>query len=174
MHISVCRTLGRTAKHERPRAHAPTQRTTCICTYLHFTSTASKGTLQAPSPVLGVLHLAMLTPKHLVHLNHGYGRRIFGRPAALPLRNITTYAMISEGAPSAGRVVTDSAEIAKLAASFRRVAVLGIKTERQVDQPAFYVAEYLASAGVEVRCGASTLSARAPWACLWVGTLGTR
>lgn len=93
----------------------------------------------------------MLAPKHLApHLNHGCAQRIFGRPAALPLRSIMTYGMTSEGASSAGRAVTDSAEIAKLAASFRRVAVLGIKTERQADQPAFYVAEYLASAGVEV------------------------
>ncbi|HUM10643.1 MAG TPA: CoA-binding protein [Myxococcaceae bacterium] len=32
----------------------------------------------------------------------------------------------------------------------RRVAVLGIKTEAQSDQPAFYVPEYLASVGIEV------------------------
>jgi hypothetical protein len=32
----------------------------------------------------------------------------------------------------------------------RRVAVLGIKTEAQSGQPAFYVAKYLADAGVEV------------------------
>lgn len=35
-------------------------------------------------------------------------------------------------------------------AAVKRVAVLGIKTEAQSDQPAFYVARYLASAGVEV------------------------
>jgi uncharacterized protein len=34
--------------------------------------------------------------------------------------------------------------------SARRVAVLGIKTEAQSDQPAFYVASYLQNAGVEV------------------------
>jgi predicted CoA-binding protein len=32
----------------------------------------------------------------------------------------------------------------------KRVAVLGIKTERQATQPAFYVPEYLHQAGVEV------------------------
>ena len=32
----------------------------------------------------------------------------------------------------------------------RRVAVLGIKTEAQADQAAFYVAKYLVSAGLEV------------------------
>lgn len=32
----------------------------------------------------------------------------------------------------------------------KRIAVLGIKTEQQADQPAFYVAEYMKSAGVEV------------------------
>lgn len=37
-----------------------------------------------------------------------------------------------------------------IAASARTVAVLGIKTEKQHDQPAFYVAEYLQRAGVEI------------------------
>ncbi|MCU0654115.1 MAG: CoA-binding protein [Polyangiaceae bacterium] len=32
----------------------------------------------------------------------------------------------------------------------RRAAVLGIKTEQQADQPAFYVPKYLVQAGVEV------------------------
>ena len=49
-----------------------------------------------------------------------------------------------------GRLVTDAAEIARLAVAARRVAVLGIKTEQQANQPAFYVAEYLHEAGVEV------------------------
>jgi len=49
-----------------------------------------------------------------------------------------------------GRIIGDSDEIARLAASAKRVAVLGIKTEKQSDQPAFYVPEYLHSAGVEV------------------------
>lgn len=41
-------------------------------------------------------------------------------------------------------------EIKSLLASVRRVAVLGIKTEAQAGQPAFYVPEYLASVGVDV------------------------
>jgi len=40
--------------------------------------------------------------------------------------------------------------IRRLLAAVRRVAVLGIKTEAQADQPAFYVARYLADAGVDV------------------------
>ena len=41
-------------------------------------------------------------------------------------------------------------DIKKLLATVKRVAVLGIKTEAQSDQPAFYVAQYLAQAGVTV------------------------
>ncbi|HEX6184377.1 MAG TPA: CoA-binding protein [Pyrinomonadaceae bacterium] len=38
----------------------------------------------------------------------------------------------------------------ELLAETQRVAVLGIKTERQAYQPAFYVPQYLAAAGLEV------------------------
>jgi uncharacterized protein len=41
-------------------------------------------------------------------------------------------------------------EIKELLKATRRVAVLGIKTERQSAQPAFYVPSYLASAGFDV------------------------
>ncbi len=41
-------------------------------------------------------------------------------------------------------------EIKELLAATKRIAVLGIKTERQAGQPAFYVPSYLASAGFEV------------------------
>lgn len=51
---------------------------------------------------------------------------------------------------SQGRSLTSPDEIATLLRGARRVAVLGIKTERQAGQPAFYVPEYLAGAGVEV------------------------
>ena len=48
-------------------------------------------------------------------------------------------------------IITDDEDaIAELCRSARRVAVLGIKTEAQSGEPAFYVPEYLASAGVEV------------------------
>jgi len=40
--------------------------------------------------------------------------------------------------------------VRRLLAGVRRVAVLGIKTEAQADQPAFYVASYLAGVGVDV------------------------
>ncbi len=48
------------------------------------------------------------------------------------------------------RLFEDEARIGELVRSLRRVAVLGIKTEAQAGQPAFYVPEYLAGAGVEV------------------------
>lgn len=50
----------------------------------------------------------------------------------------------------AGRMLTSRAEIAAVARDAKRVAVLGIKTEQQAGQPAFYVAEYLKSAGLEL------------------------
>jgi uncharacterized protein len=50
----------------------------------------------------------------------------------------------------AGRIVTEGTEVARIAAQAKRVAVLGIKTEQQANQPAYYVAEYLHEAGVEV------------------------
>ncbi|HEY6105127.1 MAG TPA: CoA-binding protein [Anaeromyxobacteraceae bacterium] len=47
-------------------------------------------------------------------------------------------------------LLEDEARIAELVRSSRRVAVLGIKTEAQADQAAFYVAKYLDDQGVEV------------------------
>jgi hypothetical protein len=47
-------------------------------------------------------------------------------------------------------LIENEAGIAQVVRSSRRIAVLGIKTEEQAGQPAFYVAEYLARAGVEV------------------------
>lgn len=47
-------------------------------------------------------------------------------------------------------LVEDEAGVERVVKSAKRVAVLGIKTEQQSDQPAFYVAEYLAQAGVDV------------------------
>ena len=44
---------------------------------------------------------------------------------------------------------TDEA-VATLLGSARRIAVLGIKTEAQADQPAFYVPQYLQNAGLDV------------------------
>jgi predicted CoA-binding protein len=44
----------------------------------------------------------------------------------------------------------DQAAIHAILARTRRVAVLGIKTEAQAAQPAFYVAKYLRDAGLEV------------------------
>jgi predicted CoA-binding protein len=47
-------------------------------------------------------------------------------------------------------LVEDEERVAELVRSLKRVAVLGIKTEEQASQPAFYVARYLADAGVDV------------------------
>lgn len=47
-------------------------------------------------------------------------------------------------------ILVDDDAILDLARRARRVAVLGMKTEAQASQPAFYVAEYLARAGVEI------------------------
>lgn len=48
------------------------------------------------------------------------------------------------------RLVEDSRGAAEVLRGARRVAVLGIKTEREAYQPAYYVAEYLQQAGYEV------------------------
>jgi predicted CoA-binding protein len=47
-------------------------------------------------------------------------------------------------------LIDDSAQIRDLLASTKTIAVLGIKTEAQSNQPAFYVPRYLATAGFEV------------------------
>ena len=47
-------------------------------------------------------------------------------------------------------LLEDDARIGALVRSLRRVAVLGVKTEAQADQAAYYVAEYVASHGGEV------------------------
>jgi uncharacterized protein len=47
-------------------------------------------------------------------------------------------------------IVSDPTEVRRIAAGVQRVAILGIKTEAQVGQPAFYVPAYLVAAGVEV------------------------
>ena len=47
-------------------------------------------------------------------------------------------------------LVESDAELRELLGSTRRVAVLGMKTEAQQFQPAFYVPKYLVAAGLEV------------------------
>ncbi len=47
-------------------------------------------------------------------------------------------------------ILTDDAAIRQLLAGVSTVAVVGIKTEAQATQPAFYVPQYLDSAGLEV------------------------
>ncbi|MBL8954344.1 MAG: CoA-binding protein [Myxococcaceae bacterium] len=48
------------------------------------------------------------------------------------------------------RIIDDEDGIAAVVKQSKRVAVLGIKPESQSGQPAFYVADYLKKAGVEV------------------------
>jgi predicted CoA-binding protein len=47
-------------------------------------------------------------------------------------------------------IVTDTARIRELLAHTRTIAVLGIKTEKQPYQPAFYIPSYLQSEGFEI------------------------
>lgn len=49
-----------------------------------------------------------------------------------------------------GQLIEDGEGIRRLLAATRRIAVLGIKTQAQYDQPAFYVPEYLAQVGFEL------------------------
>lgn len=48
------------------------------------------------------------------------------------------------------RIVTDDGGLRQLIQGSKRIAVLGIKTEAQADQPAFYVPSYLKEQGLEV------------------------
>ncbi|HEX8687870.1 MAG TPA: CoA-binding protein [Pyrinomonadaceae bacterium] len=54
------------------------------------------------------------------------------------------------GADWRENLVRDDEGLRRLLAETRRVAVLGMKTEKQAYQPAFYVPQYLAAAGLEV------------------------
>jgi predicted CoA-binding protein len=47
-------------------------------------------------------------------------------------------------------IISNEADLKALLADTRSIAVLGIKTEAQSGQPAFYVASYLKSAGFDV------------------------
>lgn len=47
-------------------------------------------------------------------------------------------------------LVTTAEGIARVVRENKRIAVLGIKTEAQRDQPAFYVPEYMARAGYDI------------------------
>ncbi len=49
-----------------------------------------------------------------------------------------------------GHELRDDASLRALLAATRRIAVLGIKTQTQHDQPAFYVPAYLADAGFDI------------------------
>jgi predicted CoA-binding protein len=47
-------------------------------------------------------------------------------------------------------LVTSPDDVARIVRENTRIAVLGIKTEAQRDQPAFYVPEYMARAGYDI------------------------
>ena len=57
---------------------------------------------------------------------------------------------MSSGGDWRAHLVEDEAGVRRIVSGCRRVAVLGIKTEQQDGQPAFYVPQYLAQAGVDV------------------------
>ncbi len=54
------------------------------------------------------------------------------------------------GADWRENLIRDDEGLRRLLAETRRVAVLGMKTEKQAYQPAFYVPQYLVAAGLEV------------------------
>src|SRR3954464_3378003 len=56
----------------------------------------------------------------------------------------------SEGNSWRENLIEDSEGIRELLIRIRRIAVLGIKTEAQASQPAFYVPQYLARVGFEI------------------------
>jgi len=47
-------------------------------------------------------------------------------------------------------LIHDSSRIRELLSQTKTIAVLGIKTEAQADQPAFYVAKYMQNAGFKI------------------------
>ena len=47
-------------------------------------------------------------------------------------------------------LITERAQIVELLSKIKRIAVLGIKTEAQASQPAFYVPRYLEAAGFQI------------------------
>src|SRR5262249_62371188 len=47
-------------------------------------------------------------------------------------------------------LIDDDAELAAILEETKRIAVLGMKTEGQAGQPAFYVPRYMAEAGYEI------------------------
>jgi len=47
-------------------------------------------------------------------------------------------------------LITSPDDVARIVRENKRIAVLGIKTETQRDQPAFYVTEYMARAGYDI------------------------
>ncbi|KAL4448571.1 hypothetical protein ABPG75_005790 [Micractinium tetrahymenae] len=49
-----------------------------------------------------------------------------------------------------GRIVTSRDDALQIAAAAKTVAVLGIKTDAQASQPAYYVPEYLQGVGVKI------------------------
>jgi predicted CoA-binding protein len=51
---------------------------------------------------------------------------------------------------SSPNIIEDPEQISDILASAARIAVVGIKTERQTGQPAYYVPEYLQKAGYDI------------------------
>jgi predicted CoA-binding protein len=54
-------------------------------------------------------------------------------------------------------LIHDSSQIRELLSQTKTIAVLGIKTEGQADQPAFYVPKYMQNAGFKIIPSLSTI-----------------
>jgi predicted CoA-binding protein len=72
------------------------------------------------------------------------------RPLARPLPSSSAAETENPVMAAHEYLLTEPEQIRDLLAGVRTIAVLGIKTQAQAEQPAFYVPEYLVSAGFEV------------------------
>jgi predicted CoA-binding protein len=63
---------------------------------------------------------------------------------------MSSEAMQTAASRTPGRWIDDDAGLAALLRATRRIAVLGIKTEAQAEQPAYYVAAAMAANGFEI------------------------
>src|SRR5215468_5811354 len=70
--------------------------------------------------------------------------------AAPPATRLTHGARLGDMSDWTERLVTSPAAIGRIVRESKRIAVLGIKTEAQRGQPAFYVPEYMLRAGYDI------------------------
>ena len=70
--------------------------------------------------------------------------------AGPPAMRLTHGARLGDMSDWARHLMTSPADIARIVRETRRIAVLGIKTEAQSGQPAFYVPQYCQRAGYDI------------------------